>query len=243
MPRSTPALRLSEGQGKQIEQWLAAMGTPQQVAVRCRIIVALSEGETEAAIASELEINRKTVRLWRGASGRRVSIAFGILRQVADVRQRMTDARIRTYCSEPQRGRQRWKGQQREREAVYANRRRIGSARGKRLLRQRGEKLERWNEHLYDRGGMRRVHLRGRENILKRLLVHAGAANLGLLMRKIFGAGTPKSLQGRVVVSFSAARDLNGAVGVLRRSLTLDFGTFLRRSLISVTTWPSTAAA
>ena len=155
----------------------------------------------------------------------------------------LTDARIRTYCSEPQRGRQRWKGQQREREAVYANRRRIGSARGKRLLRQRGEKLERWNEHLYDRGGMRRVHLRGRENILKRLLVHAGAANLGLLMRKIFGAGTPKSLQGRVVVAFSAVRDLNGAVGALRRSLTLDFGTFLRRSLISVTTWPSTAAA
>jgi len=62
----------------------------------------------------------------------------------------------------------------------------------------RGEMLERWNHHLYDRGGMRRVHLRGRENILKRLVVHAGAANLGLLMRKMFGCGTPRALHGRL---------------------------------------------
>ena len=112
------------------------------------------------------------------------------------------DAGVRTYCAEPQRGRQRWKGQQREQQAVYANRRRVRGERGKRLLRQRGEKLERWNEHLYDRGGMRRVHLRGRTNILKRLTVHAGAANLGLLMRKIFGVGTPKGLQGRLRAAF-----------------------------------------
>jgi transposase len=112
------------------------------------------------------------------------------------------DAGVRTYCAEPQRGRQRWHGQQREQQAVYANRRRVRGERGKRLLRQRGEKLERWNEHLYDRGGMRRVHLRGRNNILKRLVVHAGAANLGLLMRKLFGVGTPKGLQGRVNAAF-----------------------------------------
>ena len=79
---------------------------------------------------------------------------------------------------------------------MYANRRRIRGERGRRLLRQRGEKLERWNQHLYDRGGMRRVHLRGRENILKRLVVHSGAANLGLLMRTLFGKGTPRGLQG-----------------------------------------------
>jgi transposase len=99
---------------------------------------------------------------------------------------------VRTYCSEPNRGQQRWSGQGREQQAVYANRRRIRGERGLRLLRQRGEKLERWNQHLYDRGGMRRVHLRGRENILKRLVVHSGAANLGLLMRKLFGKGTPR---------------------------------------------------
>jgi transposase len=102
---------------------------------------------------------------------------------------------LRTYCSEPNRGRQKWPHQERQQQAVYANRRRIRGARGKLLLRQRGEKLERWNQHLYDRGGMRRVHLRGRENILKRLVVHSGAANLGLLMRSLFGAGTPRRLQ------------------------------------------------
>jgi transposase len=112
------------------------------------------------------------------------------------------EAGVRTYCAEPKRGRQQWSGQQREQQAVYANRRRVRGERGKRLLRQRGEKLERWNEHLYDRGGMRRVHLRGRMNILKRLAVHAGAANLGLLMRKIFGVGTPRSLQGRLRGAF-----------------------------------------
>jgi len=119
---------------------------------------------------------------------------------------------VRTYCSEPNRGRQRWQDRRREQRAVYANRRRIRGERGRRLLRQRGEKLERWNQHLYDRGGMRRVHLRGRENILKRLVVHSGAANLGLLMRKLFGKGTPRSLQGRVRAIFSLR-------GVCRRLL------------------------
>jgi transposase len=108
----------------------------------------------------------------------------------------LTEWGVRTYCSEPNRGRQRWADQEREQQAVYANRRRIRGERGLRLLRQRGEKLERWNQHLYDRGGMRRLHLRGRENILKRLLVHSGAANLGLLMRKLFGKGTPRGLRG-----------------------------------------------
>ncbi len=106
----------------------------------------------------------------------------------------LTEWGVRTYCSEPNRGRQRWSEQEREQAAVYANRRRIRGERGLRLLRQRGEKLERWNQHLYDRGGMRRLHLRGRENILKRLVVHSGAANLGLLMRKLFGKGTPRGL-------------------------------------------------
>jgi len=65
MPRSAAALVVSEDQQNQIEQWLAAMGTPQQVALRCRVVLAAGRGESEAAIASALEINRKTVRLWR----------------------------------------------------------------------------------------------------------------------------------------------------------------------------------
>jgi transposase len=117
----------------------------------------------------------------------------------------LTEWGLRTYCSEPNRGRQRWRGQQREQQAVYANRRRIHGERDLRLLRQRGEKLARWNQHLYDRGGMRRLHLRGRDDILKRLVVHSGAANLGLSMRKLFGKGTPLGLAGAPPAITSAA--------------------------------------
>ena len=84
-------------------------------------------------------------------------------------------------------------------------RRRIRGERRLRLLRQRGEKLERWNQHLYDRAGMRRVHLRGRDSILKRLVVHSGAANLGLLMRKLFDKGTPRGLAAALPGMISAA--------------------------------------
>lgn len=104
---------------------------------------------------------------------------------------------VRTYISEPDRGRRNWKGKPEARDAVYRNRRRIRGARGKRLLRQRGERLERPFAHLYETGRMRRVHLRGHDNILKRVLLHAGALNLGLLMRQLVGIGTPRSLQGR----------------------------------------------
>src|SRR5262249_22724713 len=78
-------------------------------------------------------------------------------------------------------------------------RRRIRGARGKRLLRRRGELLERPCAHLYETGGLRRSHVRGHENVLKRLLVHASAFNLGLWMRRLFGIGTPRALQGRAV--------------------------------------------
>jgi transposase len=110
----------------------------------------------------------------------------------------LREAGFRTYISEPVRPPQGWVNQHPEREAVYANRRRIKGERGKRLLRRRGELLERPAAHLYETGGMRRTHLRGHDNILKRLLVHAGACNLALWMRTAFGVGTPRSLQGRV---------------------------------------------
>jgi len=103
---------------------------------------------------------------------------------------------IRTYCSEPQRkGRRKWEGQADAQAAVYANRRRIRGERGKRLLRKRGELLERPFAHCYDTGGMRRTHLRGHPNILKRLLVHVAGFNLGLVMRKLFGIGKPRRAQ------------------------------------------------
>jgi transposase len=143
----------------------------------------------------------------------------------------LTDWGMRTYCSEPNRGRQKWQDLRTEQKAVYANRRRIRGERGSRLLRHRGEKLERWNQHLYDRGGMRRLHLRGRENILKRLVVHSGAANLGLLMRELFGKGTPRGLQGRFRGLFSLAERAGGVV-TARISLVTKFRPWLASRLL-----------
>ena len=105
---------------------------------------------------------------------------------------------LRSYISEPDRGRQHWIDQHAERDAVYANRRRIEGERGQQLMRRRGELLERPNALLYETGGMRRTHLRGHGNILKRLLVHVAACNLGLWMRTLTGIGTPRGLQGRL---------------------------------------------
>ena len=125
---------------------------------------------------------------------------------------------VRSYVSEPDRGRRHWKGQAAARDAVYANRRRICGARGKRLLRQRGELLERPNAHLYETGRMRRVHLRGHPNILKRLLVQVCGVNLGLLMRHLTGVGTPRSLQGRAAALLGALIGLlSGCWGRVRR--------------------------
>ena len=111
---------------------------------------------------------------------------------------------MRSYISEPDRGRRNWKDNPEARDAVYRNRRRIRGTRGRRLMRQRGELLERPFAHMYESGGMRRVYLRGHENILKRILLHAGALNLGLLMRTLFGVGTPRGLQGHVAAFFVA---------------------------------------
>ena len=115
------------------------------------------------------------------------------------------DRGLRSYVSEPNRGRRRWKGKRDAQRAVYANRRRIRGNRGKRLLRRRGEKLERMFAHLLVSGGLRRVHVRGREEIGKRMLVHAAAFNLGLLMRKRCGFGTPRGLQGLAAAAAALA--------------------------------------
>ena len=104
---------------------------------------------------------------------------------------------VRSYVVEPDRGRRRWTSAPDAQDPVYRNRRRVAGDRGRRLLRRRGQYVERSFAHVYDTGRMRRTHLRGHVNILKRLLVHAGAFNLGLLMRKAFGRGTPRGLQGR----------------------------------------------
>ena len=146
-----------------------------------------------------------------------------------DVVLGLSDAEIRSYVSEPKRGRRNWRDKEAERIAVYANRRRIRGERGKKLLRKRGELLERPFAHCYETGAMRRTHLRGHPNILKRVLIHVAGFNLSLLMRKLFGIGKPRALQdamGRVLGIFgdfchviAATRSLMKQVNALREDL------------------------
>ena len=78
--------------------------------------------------------------------------------------------------------------------ATYANRRRVRGERGKRLLRQRGEKLERPFAHQFETGAKRRLRVRGLDEVKKKLLLQAAACNLALLLRTKHGAGTPRGL-------------------------------------------------
>ena len=90
-----------------------------------------------------------------------------------------------------------WHGDDKARAAVYANRTRLGSAVGRQAMRRRAEIVERSFAHNLDRGGMRRTWLRGRENVHKRYLVHVAGHNLGILMRLLIGAGTPRQAAAR----------------------------------------------
>src|SRR3981081_4488977 len=84
---------------------------------------------------------------------------------------------VRSYVAEPDRGRRDWSKEPEAQAPVYANRWRMRGRRGRRLMRQRGERIGLSFAHVYDTGGMRRTHLRGHANILKRLLIHAGGFN------------------------------------------------------------------
>jgi len=126
---------------------------------------------------------------------------------------------MRSYVPEPNRGQRHWDGKQVEQKRVYDNRRRVRGDRGKRLQKLRGELTERSFAHAYETGAMRRVHLRGRENILKRIVVHIGGFNLGLVMRKLFGAGKPKQLQGRSSAFSAPSASILSAVQSLRAAI------------------------
>lgn len=113
-----------------------------------------------------------------------------------DVLTELHERGVRGYIAEPDRGPRRWEDRPEEQARVYANRRRIRGTRGRRLHRKRAELAERSNAHMYETGGMRHLYLRGRGNINKRLLIHGAGYNLGLLLRKRFGIGKPRCLQG-----------------------------------------------
>lgn len=99
----------------------------------------------------------------------------------------------KTRIAEPKRkGLNWWNGDHDARRAVYNNRIRLGSGKASESAKRRTELAERSFQHTLDRGGMRKTWLRGRENVEKRYLLHVAGFNLGLLMRKMTGYGTPK---------------------------------------------------
>ena len=175
-------------------------------AVLAVTVQAADQGDTTTIEETTIEAARQMERL---AADPELKIRDAFLAElVADKGYHSNDTMtvfrevgIRTYVSEPDRGRRNWKDRSEEKEAVYANRRRIRGERGKELLRQRGMMLERPFAHTLETGGMRRVHLRNRENILKRILIQYAALNLSLLLRHGFGKGTPRGLQGRCVAT------------------------------------------
>ena len=126
----------------------------------------------------------------------------------------------------PANGYLRWHGDEAARHAVYANRARLKSGVGRDAMRRRGEMVERSFAHVLDRGGMRRTWLRGRENVHKRYLIHVAGFNLGILMRALFGKGTPKEaasvknaflfvIQSDVAVAIAIMAEINGETTIL----------------------------
>jgi len=126
---------------------------------------------------------------------------------------------VRTYIPEKkQAGKRHWKGKEKEQQAVYQNRQRVRGDYGKSLLRRRGELVERSFAHCYETGAMRRCTLRGTKNILKRQLIHVGAFNISLVLRKTLGAGTPRELKNRALnLVLRVFGYLIGLCGAMRR--------------------------
>jgi transposase len=166
--------------------------------------------ETAAAVNNEAE-------------GERVS-AEGPEEVVADkgyhsnaVLRKLGENGVRSYIPEPERGRRNWQGKAAEKKAIYGNRRRMRGAHGKQLMRRRGKYIERSFAHLYETGAMRRTHVRGRDNIRKRMLIHASAFNLRLVLRGLFQVGTRRGFQGRKGLVIS---DINGWIDTLMACFT-----------------------
>lgn len=135
-----------------------------------------------------------------------------------EVMRTLAEWKLRSCVAEPERGARKWKGKTAEQAAVYANRRRISGARGKRLQAGRGERVERNFAHQLDTGGMDRLYVRGLHNVHKKLLIQAAACNLALLMRSLYGAGKPRAAHDRWGQLMSAILRLYSALIAIYQS-------------------------
>ena len=120
----------------------------------------------------------------------------------------LRQAEYRTYIPVPdQKGQRHFsdKGGMLAREAFHDNRSRVRRDKGKRFQRLRGERIERTFALACETGAHRRVRLRGRDNVRKRYIAHIAALNLGLVMRSLFGHGTPRQAADAVLAAAAAA--------------------------------------
>ena len=128
----------------------------------------------------------------------------------------LDDGPRETRIAEPKRdGFSRWHGDDAARRAVVNNRTRLLSGVARVAFKLRAEVVERGFAPILDRGGMRRAWLRGRENIHKRYLIHVAGYNLGLIMRLLMGAGTPRGFQDRGSASLAAVATSDGGLVVI----------------------------
>jgi len=153
------------------------------------------EGDADTMVDSVMEAQMNL---------REAAVEVEIQEAVADKGYHATDTielaeslGVRTYIPERKiKGTRKWRDVPAEkRRAVLNNRRRVRGARSKRLQRLRSELVERSFAHVCDTGGARRSWLHGIEKVQKRYLLAAVARNIGLVMRKLFGVGTPRGLQ------------------------------------------------
>src|SRR5713226_6734499 len=166
---------------------------------------AVAEQIAEPTRDGKFKVNAKGVEEWVGDKGYHAGEVLVAAREL----------RVRTYIAEPERGRRKWVGKRVEQAAVYGNRQRIGGHRGKQLLRRRGELVERTFAHAYETGALRRLYVRGKQNVQKRLLLQAAACNLALLLRKMMGAGTPRALHDVVAHLFFVLLRLISAINAI----------------------------
>jgi transposase len=155
-----------------------------------------NQGDTETVVDSVMEAQVNLQGAGSPVEIREVAADKGY--HAAETLELCDAVNLRTYIPERHRKhRSRWTdkapGQQR---CVYANRRRMKRERGKRLSRRRSELAERTFAHVCETGGARRCWLQGLVKVTKRYLIQAAARNLGLILRKLFGIGTARSLQG-----------------------------------------------
>ena len=85
MPNTGLTIKLQPADCQQLERWQSSHGTPQQVALRCRIVLAALAGEDNVSIAEELSVSRPTVQLWRRRVGEQ---GIGAVWQIAEGRGR-----------------------------------------------------------------------------------------------------------------------------------------------------------